>query len=431
MAAPLMSVIYQPFGLTLFQPNPYQVTPQGVFSLTATGEYDTNVTFSPTQPTPGEIYTISPAVAYSNFDDYGYLSILASASYEQYDTGSNISPFVDEMGGLSWGTYLGNRVFVGVEDFISRGDTPQNIGSPLFFLSGVDPYMENTSGAEIGIALTPRITFVETANDFYFDGTAFGAGISNIQTLMQTLNFNDGVTYLSASYMYSQGIYSVFPGFISTGEMGSAYRVLSKQTSIGLGGSYTYYEYQGVPSGNFAMYSEYATLNHQFNRRLSGSLQGGWNTITLAQGQTFQSPLIDLGLTYSAPKMSIGINAGEYMENMTNYGIEMGPETTKSVMGILIRQLGAKTTLSSSIGYNQYTFLEAPQIANSFFHSLQPSQSFTGTDEIQTDMISWHAKPWLTTGLMYNLIVFSSNIPAATVVDNQFIALVSINLSFH
>lgn len=431
MAAPLMSTVYQPFGLTLLQPNPYQVVPQGSLSLTASAEYDTNVTFSSTQPTPGEIYSISPAIAYSNFDDYGYLSTFGSASYNQYDQGSNVSPFFDEMAGLSGGTYLGNRIFVGVEDFITHGDTPQNIGSPLVFLNGVDPYMENTSGATVGIALTPRITFVSTANDFYFDGTSFGAGIENIQSLMQTLNFNEGATLLSASYIYSQGIFTLFPGFISNGGMGTANRVLSKQTSIGVGGSYTYYEYQGDPLANFTMYSEYATINHLFNKRLSGSLEGGWNTVSFPQGQTFQSPLIDVGLTYAMPQMSIGINAGEYMENVTNYGIEMGPEKILSAMGFFYRQLGTKTSLTSSVGYAQYTFLSAPQVANSFFQSLQPSQSYTGTDMIQTDILTWKARPWLSTGLMYNLISFSSNIQSTTVIDNQFIAFISMYYSFH
>ncbi|BAM07919.1 hypothetical protein [Leptospirillum ferrooxidans] len=430
MAAPLMATVYQPFGLTMFQPNPYQVTPQGTISLTGTAEYDTNMTFSPNQPTPGEAYSISPAIAYSNFDDYGYASLLGSASYYQYDAGSNISPYVNEMGGVSAGTYLGNRVFVGVEDFVNRGDTPQNIGSPLEFLNGVQPYLENTAGAEVGIAITPRITFVETANDFYFDATAFGAGIDNIQSLMQTLNFNEGRTYLSATYMYSQGSFSLFPGFISNGGMGSANRVLSRQTSIGVGGSYIYYEYQGDPLANFTMFSEYGMINHQFTKRLSGSIEGGWNGVTFEQGQTYQSPMIDLGLTYSMPNMSIGINLGEYMENQTNYGIEMGPEKIKSALGFLNRQLGAKTSLTSMIGYTQYTFLNAPVYSNNFFQTLQPTQSYTGTDIIQTDMITWKTRPWLTTGIMYNLIDFSSNIQSTNVIDNQFIAFVSMYYSF-
>ncbi|MHB1730482.1 MAG: hypothetical protein ACYCVG_05900 [Leptospirillum sp.] len=430
MAAPLMATVYQPFGLTLLQPNPYQVTPQGYFSLTATGEYDTNVTFSSTNPTPGEIYTISPALAYSTFDDYGYLSAFGSASYNQYNEGSNISPYVDEMGGVSAGSYLGNRIFVGVTDFVVRGDTPQNIGSPLTFLNGVDPYLSNTAGAEVGIALTPRITFVQTASDFYFDGTAFGAGIDNIQSLMETLNFNEGRTFLSGTYIYSQGIFSLFPGFISNGVMGSANRVISRQTSIGVGGNYTAYEYQGDPLANFIMYSEYGTVSHQFTRRLSGSAQGGMNAVAFPNGQTFQSPLIDLGLTYSMPQMSVGINVGEYMENMTNYGIELGPEKIKSALGFLYRQLGSKTFLTSSIGYTQYTFLEAAQVSNSYFQTLQPTQNYTGTDIIQTDMITWKVRPWLTTGIMYNLIDFYSNIQTTSVIDNQFIALVSLTMPF-
>ena len=77
LAAPLMSVVYRPFGLSFFQPNPFQVTPQGMVSLTGTFETDTNINFSPNQPEVGSLYTITPAVYYSNFDDYGYLSLMA------------------------------------------------------------------------------------------------------------------------------------------------------------------------------------------------------------------------------------------------------------------------------------------------------------------------------------------------------------------
>jgi len=430
MAAPLMATVYQPFGLTLLQPNPYQVVPQGNFSLTATGEYDTNATFSATNPSPGEIYTITPAIAYSTFDDYGYLSAFGSASYNQYSGGLDIAPYLDEMGGVSAGTYLGNRVFVGLTDFVTRGDTPQDIGSPLTFLNGVDPYLSNTAGAEVGISLTPRITFVQTATDFYFDGSAFSAGIDNIQSLMETLNFNEGRTFLSGTYIYSQGTFSLFPGFTSDGVMGSANRIISRQTTIGVGGNYTAYQYQGDPLANFVMYSEYGTLSHQFTRRLSASAQGGLNAVSFPGGQTFQSPLVDLGLTYAMPNMSIGINVGEYMENMTNYGIELGPEEVKSALGFLYRQLGSKTFLTSSIGYTQYKFLEAPQVANSYFQTLQPNQNYTGTDIIQTDMITWKTLPWLTTGIMYNMIDFYSNIQTTSVIDNQFIAMVSLTLPF-
>ena len=74
IAAPLMSAVYRPFGLTYFQPNPFQVTPQGSVSLTGAFGEETNVNFSPTQPEAGGYYMIMPAVMYSTFDDYGYLS---------------------------------------------------------------------------------------------------------------------------------------------------------------------------------------------------------------------------------------------------------------------------------------------------------------------------------------------------------------------
>lgn len=92
------------------------------------------------------------------------------------------------------------------------------------------------SDAEVGFALTPKVTFVQSASDMYFDDSGFGAGIYNIQSLMDTLNYKDALNFLSLSYIYQQGIISLFPGFISDGLMGSAMRMVSPTTSFGVGG---------------------------------------------------------------------------------------------------------------------------------------------------------------------------------------------------
>ncbi|MHB8544298.1 MAG: hypothetical protein ACYC9S_09920 [Leptospirales bacterium] len=429
LAAPLMSVVYRPFGLTYFQPNPFQVTPQGMVSLTGTFETDTNINFSPNQPELGSLYTISPAVYYSTFDDYGYLSFLASASYVQYDTG-NISPYLDETGGVSAGSYLGTRVFVGAQDFITNGSSPQMNGTPLAFFNGINPYYYNLSDAEVGLALTPKITFVEAASDMYFDDGGYGAGIMNIQSLMSTLNFQDKTTFLSASEIYQQALFSDFPGFISNGVMGTAMRTITPTTSLGVGGSASYYLYQGSPSFNFLMDSYYGLLTHSLTRSLSVSLEGGWNVVTFYSGQSFQAPLIDLSLSYTSPRLGLGLNVGKYMENINSYGIEMGPEDVDVALGYLNYQLGAKTSLYSSIGYTYYHFLNAYNYANNFFNTLQPNVSYDGAYLDQSDGIFYKPYTWLITSLNYNMIDFSTNVPNETIIDNQFIAMVTFMWQF-
>ena len=78
LAAPMMSAVYRPFGLTFFQPNPFQVTPQG--AVTVTGMYGeaSNVAYTTNQPSWGSFFSITPAVYYSNFDDYGYISLMGA-----------------------------------------------------------------------------------------------------------------------------------------------------------------------------------------------------------------------------------------------------------------------------------------------------------------------------------------------------------------
>lgn len=440
LAAPLMSAVYRPYGLTFFQPDPFQVTPQGVVSLTGTFETDTNINFSTTNPEVGSLYTITPSVYYSNFDDYGYVGLLASASYVQYDTG-NIPSYLDETGGISAGTYLGSRVFVGAQDLFLNGSTPQMNGTPMAFLNGIDPYYDNMANAEIGIALTPKITFVQAASDMYFDDSSFGAGIMNIQSLMDTLNYTDSLNFLSLSYIYQQGFFSLFPGFDSNGLSATAMRKVGKTTSLGIGGNASYYLYQqsAVPSNffvpttnspNFYMYSYYGMFNRFLTRSLSVSIEGGWNAITFYGGETFQSPLIDLNLSYTGPKLGLGINVGEYMVNMSSYGIEMGPEKIKSALGYLSYVLSPKTSFFSASGYTYYDFLNPYNYANNFFQNLQPNLSYNGSYFIQTDGVYYRPYTWLMTGLTYSLIDFATNIPTETVIDNQFIAMVTFMWNF-
>ena len=429
LAAPLMSAVYRPFGLTFFQPDPFQVTPQGMVSLSGTAEADTNVNFSPNSPQMGALYTITPAVYYSNFDDYGYLSFMASASYYQYISG-NIPSYLNETGGVSAGTYLGTRLFVGAQDFISNGSTPQMNGTPLGFFNGINPYYDNMADAEIGVALTPKITFVQGASDLYFDDSGYGAGIMNMQSIMDTLNYQDKANFLSASYNYQQGFFSLFPSFISNGVMGTAMRKINPTTSLGGGGNAAYYFYQGSPTFNFDMLSYYGLLSHTLTRQLSVSLEGGWNVVSFYGGQTFQAPLVDFNLSYSGPRLGLGLNAGKYMENINSYGIEMGPEDTESALGYLTYRLGAKTSLFSSAGYTYYHFLNAYNYSNSFFQTLQSNVSYSGSYFIQSDGFFYKPYPWLMTSLNYNLINFSTNIPNETVIDNQFIAMITLMLPF-
>lgn len=440
LAAPMMSAVYRPFGLTFFQPDPFQVTPQGAVTLSGMFGEESNINFSPNQPEWGSFFSITPAVYYSNFDDYGYISLLASASYYQYNTG-NIPPFLDETGGISAGTYLGDRVFVGAQDLGFIGFTPGMSGSPLAFLNGINPYYGNISDAEVGIALTPKITFVQGASDMYFNDSGFGAGLMNIQSLNDTLNYMDKLNYLSLSYIYQQGIISLFPGFISNGLMGTAMRQVSHTTSLGVGGTSSYFLYDQSAAAtnffspsqyslNFYMYSYYGILTHQFTRSLSAAFQGGWNAIQFYSGQTFQAPLLDLNIAYTGPRLGLGINVGEYMENMTSYGVEMGPEKTKNAIGYLNYVIGPKTSFFSSVGYSVYDFLTPYSYSNSFFSSLQPNLSYSGAYLFQADGINYTPTSWLNTSLMYNLIDFSTNVPNETIVDSMFLAMVTFVWSF-
>ncbi len=429
LAAPLMAAVYQPFGMTILNPNPFQVTPQGNFSVTGMFAQNSNVNFSTTQPEPGAYYEIMPAVMYSNFDDYGYISALASAAYYGFDTG-NIAPYTDESLGLSAGTYLGNRVFIGVEDMGTYGSTPQMNGSPFGFFTGIQPYFYNISGAETGIALTPKITFVETASDMYMDDINYGAGDMNLQSLTSTLNFKDGINYISLSYLYSQGLFSNFPPFISDGITGTAMRSVSQTTSLGVGGYADEYLFDQGPSLDFYMYSYYGLLTHYFTRQISASLEGGVNVIQFFDGVSFPGPLIDFNINYSGPRDNLSLNIGDYEENMNSYGVEMGPEITQGVMGAFTYQFSPKTSYMAMVGYGQYQFVNAFPYANNFFGTLQPNGSYNGTYLDVTTGINYLPYHWLTTGIYYNLMEFDTNIPNTNVIDNVFMAMFTINIPF-
>jgi len=430
LAAPLMGQVFRPFGLSLYQPNPFQVVPQGMAYLSGSFETDTNIDFSPTNPQVGSLFTVTPAVSYSNFDDYGYLSLLANASYVQYLSG-NIPSYLSETGGFSTGTYLGNRVFVGFDDFITRGEMPDTSGSPLQFLNGIDPYLMNTMGGEVGIALTPKISFVQTATDTYYDESAFGAGISNIQSLGDALNYIDKTTMLSVAYTYSQGFFSFYPDFTANGVSATAMHTIGHSSSGGVGGNYTYYMMQGQPLLNFSMESGYILLNHTFNRSVTGSIQGGYNVVEFTStGQSYPGPLLDANITYNSGPFSITANAGWFEMDNISYGIQTGPETVKQAILALAYQITPRTTFSTSAGYIVSTMFNVPGFSNSFFQNLQPSQSYTYNSLNISNALSWRPNNWLMTSLMYNLINFSSNIPNETVVDNQFIAMVSVYFPF-
>ncbi len=440
LAAPMMSAVYRPFGLTFFQPNPFQVTPQGAVTLTGMYGEASNVAYTTNQPSWGSFFSITPAVYYSNFDDYGYISLMGSASYYQYGAGG-VPPYLDETAGISAGTYLGDRVFVGAQDMGFVGFSPGMNGSPLAFFTGINPYYGNMSDAEVGIALTPKITFVQSASDMYFDDSGFGAGIFNIQSLMDSLNYKDALNFLSLSYIYQQGIISLFPGFISDGVMASAMRMVSPTTSFGLGGNASDFLYNqssaptnffGSTAGslNFYMYSYYGILTHQLTRSLSVSFQGGWNAVSFYSGETFQAPMLDLNIAYTGPRLGLGLNAGEYMENMTSYGVEMGPEKTKDILGYLTYSISPKTSVFSSAGYSIYDFLSPYSFSNNFFQTLQPNLSYSGSYLYLADGINYAPASWVNTSLVYNLVDFSTSIPNTAIVENMFMAMVTFVWNF-
>ncbi len=443
LMAPMMSVVYRPFGLVYFQPSPFQVAPQGSVSVTGLVGEESNLAYQPNQSLSdwGSYFMIMPSVYYTNFDDYGYISLLGNASYYQFN-GNNIPPFLDETAGINAGTYLGNRIFVGVQELGMAGELPQLNGTPVSFFTGITPYYENMADAEVGIALTPKISFVQGASDMYFDDSSFGAGIMNLQSLTDSLNYQDKVDYLSLMYTYQQGFFTLFPSFISDGISATAMRSLNQTTSIGVGGSGSYFLMgQGnlsfspqisnsSNSADFYMYSYYGLFTRKFTRNLSVSLEGGWNGIVFYDGQVFQDPLVDFNLGYTGPRLGLGINAGAYMSSMSSYGVEMGPEYIKSVMGYLSYRISPLTTFFSSVGYSIYDFLSPYQYSNNYFQTLQPNQSYNGTYLSQTDGLSYTPYSWLNTSLIYTYMQFSFNLPNQSIGQNMFLATMTFTWNF-
>jgi hypothetical protein len=252
----------------------------------------------------------------------------------------------------------------------------------------------------------------------------------------------DKTNYLSLSHIYQQGLFSLFPGFVSDGLMGTAMRSVSPTTSLGVGGSASYYLYAQsnlaqnffVPSSNssnFYMTSYYGIFTRQMTPSLSFSAQGGWNAISFYSGETFQSPLIDLNLAYSGPRLGLGVNVGEFMENMTSYGVEMGPEKTKNALGYLTYAISPKTSFFSSVGYTLYDFLNPYSYSNNFFQTLQPNLSYSGSYLYLSDGIFYQPVSWLNTSLIYNLMNFSTNVPNETIIENTFLAVMTFMWSFN
>jgi hypothetical protein len=75
--------------------------------------------------------------------------------------------------------------------------------------------------------------------------------------------------------------------------------------------------------------------------------------------------------------------------------------------------------------YSAYNF------SNSFFSTLQPNINYNGSYFDQADGIFYTPNTWMQTSLTYKFIEFSTNIPNETVIDNQFIAMVSFHWKFH
>ena len=435
LAAPLMSAVFQPFGLSLIQPNPFQVVPQGMFSLTGTLEGDTNINYSPNQPQEGWLYSVSPAIAYSTFDDYGYLSVMGNIGlYEYPDNKAQIPSYLTELGSIAAGTYLGTRVFVGVQDFGERESFIYPSGSTLGFLNGINPYLMNTGEAEVGVAATPHLTFVQSAIDTYFDGSAFGIGLMNIQTLTETVNYKDYRNIVSTSYSYSMGQITAFPTFTTNTISESASHFLSPSSILGLGGSFNDFSYQNDSSLNFGMWSAYASFTRTISKSLSFSLEAGWNATQFQTGQSFSSPMLDFNFGYTSPKISLGVNAGEFQVNEQAIGVSFGPAKVEQAIGYISYNFSPKTYLSASVGYQIFDFMEASSFSapyvNPAFQNLQSNTSYNGAFLSSGGGLYWKVRPWLLSGIMFNRYEFLTNVPNSSVTDNQLIALISIQLPF-
>jgi len=115
---------------------------------------------------------------------------------------------------------------------------------------------------------------------------------------------------------------------------------------------------------------------------------------------------------------------------MSSYGVEMGPEYIKSVMGYLSYRISPLTTFFSSVGYSIYDFLSPYQYSNNYFQTLQPNQSYNGTYLSQTDGLSYTPYSWLNTSLIYTYMQFTFNLPNQSIGQNMFLATMTFSWNF-
>lgn len=446
-AAPLLSAVFSPFGMRLIQPNPFMVTPQGLVAFTGSEEFDTNLNDSSNNPEMGFRRELSPSAAYTTFNDTSYISALYSPSWVTYDK-ADISSELNQLADLQAGSYLGQHVFAGVTDSFMRTDLPTS-GSTLGLLNGRNPFYINTLNAELALAITPTITLVTNASDFYFqssggavvnpDGTisTIGGsliGFSNVQTLGEDAWYRDGVNALTLSYDYSQGFYSIFPGFHSSTYGLTATRAISPILNLGVKGSYAPYDY-GSQTLNFNQYNGAFTISDVPNTYSAYSLEVGWNGIQFESGQSFQSPLFDVNAMYSGAVWMVDFNAGQYLRQSFAEGIAMGPLQADSAELFFLYNITPLVYFVSEGSVGVYNYLEGVNFLQGTSlltgTSLTPGSSLVSHFIMESDGLFWRARQWLLTGFEYTLENTDSNIPGVGFINNRFIALVSLQYWFH
>lgn len=446
-AAPLLSSVFSPFGMRLIQPNPFMVTPQGLLAFTGYEEFDTNLNDSSQNPEMGFRRDLAPSAAYTTFDDTGYISALYSPSWVTYDK-ANISNEFNQIADLQAGSYIGQHIFTGVSDSFIRTDTPTS-GTSLGLINGRNPFMINTLNAELAFSITPTITLVTNASDFYFDssgGTSLNPdgtipttsgsliGFSNIETLGEDIWYRNDVDALTLSYSYSNGFYSIFPGFHSSTYGINGTRSISPTVALGVKGNDSAYDY-GSQTLNFNQYSGAFTISDTPNTYSSYSLELGWNGIQFESGQSFQSPLIDLNAMYSGSSWMVNLNVGQYLRQSFAEGIAMGPLQADSAEIFFLYNITPLVYFVSegSIGIYDYlegvNFLKGTSLLSGT--QLTPGSNFVSHSIMNSDGLFWRARQWLLTGFEYTLENMGSNIPGVGFINNRFIALVSLQYWFH
>lgn len=446
-AAPLLSSVFSPFGMRLIQPNPFMVTPQGLLAFTGSEEFDTNLNDSSNNPEIGFRRDLAPSAAYTTFDDTGYLSGLYSPSWVTYDK-ANIQSEFNQIADLQAGSYLGQHVFAGVSDSFIRTDTPTS-GTSLGLLNGRNAFMINTLNAELAFSITPTITLVTNASDFYFDSSGGATvnpdgtistlggsliGFSNVQTLGEDIWYRNDVNALTLSYDYTQGFYSLFPGFHSSTYGLNGTRSISPVVTIGIKGSYSPYDY-GSQTLNFNQYSGAFTISDIPNTYSAYSLEAGWNGVQFQSGQTFQSPLVDLNVMYSGAVWMVDFNAGQYLRQSFAEGIAMGPLQADSAELFFLYNFTPLVYFVSEGSFGVYDYLEGVNFLQGSSllagTNFTPGSNFVSHFIMQSDGLFWRARQWLLTGFEYTLENTDSNIPGVGFINNRFIALVSLQYWFH